>query len=300
MERIQEAIEKARAERQGDIGQTPTIAGNKVLLDEATTAEEQEGGIAADKTVNRQEDTEHTIYHGADAEQLDGYQSVAYIQTRTEEIDEEGLKQNRVIAGFNYDHRVEAYRQLRTQILKVLKDNQWNTLAITSATEGAGKTLTAVNLAISISREVNHTVMLVDLDLRTPSVHRMLKIDVEHGLVDYLHGKAALEKVLVNPGYQRMVVLPSKPLGKYSSEILSSPEMKRLITDIRNRYKNRIIIFDLPPLLRNDDALMFTPSVDATLMVVEDGKTTEEDLKRSVQLLEGSNLVGTILNKARY
>ena len=300
MERIQEAIEKARAARQGDIGQTPTMAGDTVLLNETTMADAQEGGLAVDKTVDIYEDTEHKIYHGADAEQLDGYQSVAYIQTRTEEIDEEGLKKNRVIAGFNYDHRVEAYRQLRTQILKVLKDNQWNTLAITSATEGAGKTLTAVNLAISISREVNHTVMLVDLDLRAPSVHRTLNIDVEHGLVDYLHGKVALEKVLVNPGYQRMVVLPSKPLGKYSSEILSSPEMKRLITDIRNRYKNRIIIFDLPPLLRNDDALMFTPSVDATLMVVEDGKTTEEDLKRSVQLLEGSNLVGTVLNKARY
>jgi protein-tyrosine kinase len=317
MERIQEAIDKARAERQGNIGQTPDMADTVLLsepkaADSAVAGAEQRSKDSAEQSMANNSKTEtasgsapstqqnqHSTYHGAGAEQIDGYQSVAYTQTRSEAIDEEVLKENRVIAGFNYDHRVEAYRQLRTQILKLLKDNNWNTLAITSAHEGAGKTLTAVNLAISISREVNHTVMLVDLDLRDPSVHSTLNIDVENGLVDYLQGTADLENILVNPGYQRMVVLPSKPLGKYSSEILSSPEMKRLVTDLRNRYENRIIIFDLPPLLRNDDALMFTPSVDATLMVVEDGVTTEEDLQRSLQLLEGSNLVGTILNKAR-
>ena len=141
--------------------------------------------------------------------------------------------------------------------------------------------------------------MLVDLDLRQPSLHEMFDITVEKGLIDYLNDEASLEEVLLNPGFQRLVLLPGRALGKYSSEILSSPQMKSLVRDISQRYTDRIIIFDLPPLLRNDDALMFTPTVDATLMVVEDGVTTADDVQRSLQLLEGSNLIGTILNKAR-
>ncbi|MBK7169231.1 MAG: CpsD/CapB family tyrosine-protein kinase [Gammaproteobacteria bacterium] len=225
--------------------------------------------------------------------------NITYTQTRHVELNDKRLAENRVIAGLDYDRRVEAYRQLRTQVLKILKDNQWNTLAITSPGENAGKSLTATNLAISLSREVNHTVMLVDLDLRQPSLHEMFDITVEKGLIDYLNDEATLEEVLLNPGFQRLVLLPGRALGKYSSEILSSPQMKSLVRDISQRYTDRIIIFDLPPLLRNDDALMFTPTVDATLLVVEDGVTTADDVQRSLQLLEGSNLIGTILNKAR-
>lgn len=277
MERIQQAIAKARAERQGKVGQS-----DGVLI----------------QGEPKPERVAQTPRHAEPQNQ--GYEGeVEYTRTRKLDVDDGVLKENRVIAGFDYDDRVEAYRQLRTRLLQILRDNQWNTLAITSAHENAGKTCTAVNLAISMSREINQTVMLVDLDLRKPSVHETLGIEVEGGIVDYLKGDMALEDILVNPGYKRMVVLPGRPLGKYSSEILSSPAMKSLMTDIRSRYESRIIIFDLPPLLRNDDALIFTPNVDATLLVVEDGVTTETDLVRSKRLLEGSNLVGSILNKAR-
>lgn len=280
MERIQEAIAKARAERQGRIGQAAPSA--------PVTSEPVLG------------DNRPASNHARpDHVRLTSGEELQYTRTRKADIDDEFLKQKRIIAGFNHDDRVEAYRQLRTRVLKMLRDNHWNTLAITSAHEDAGKTCTSVNLAISMSRELNQSVLLVDLDLRSPSVHEDLGIDVEHGIVDYLQGDVELEDVLVNPGYKRLVVLPGRALGKYSSEILSSPAMKSLMNDIKNRYESRIIIFDLPPLLRNDDALAFTPNVDATLLVVEDGVTTEAELIRSKRLLEGSNLVGTILNKAR-
>jgi protein-tyrosine kinase len=195
------------------------------------------------------------------------------------EVDSGVLRQKRVIAGLDDDDRVEPYRQLRTQLLKTMHDNKWNTLAVTSAHEGAGKSLTAVNLAISMSRDVNHMVLLVDLDLRTPTVHEKLGLHVEHALIDYLTGDVALEDVLAYPGYQRLVVLPGRALGKFSSEVLSSPQMGRFMSDIRGTYDpSELIIFDLPPLLRNDDALLFTPVADATLLVVEDGVTTNEQL----------------------
>ena len=276
MERIEEAIAKARAERQGKVGQAPALG-------------------SGPNQMSRERPPGQIWLKGNDDELVE----VGYSKTRSVEIDEQQLKENRVIAGFNYDDRVEAYRQLRTRVLKIMRDNNWNTLAVTSSHENAGKTLTAVNLAISMSREVNQTVLLVDLDLRTPSVHEALGIEVNRGIVDYLHNDVTLEETLINPGFQRLVVLPGRAQDEYSSEILSSPAMESLLSEIKNRYKSRIVIFDLPPLLRNDDALILTPKVDATLLVIEDGVTTEAELNRSKLLLEGSNLIGTILNKAR-
>jgi capsular exopolysaccharide synthesis family protein len=280
MERIQEAIAKARAERQGKVGKAPAVGSqSRRLPDGPVVPGVQRPGNFVGKTNEVVE--------------------IAYSKTRAVDVDESQLKENRVIAGFNYDDRVESYRQLRTRVLKMLRDNNWNTLAITSAHENAGKTLTAVNLAISMSREVTQTVLLVDLDLCSPSVHEALGIEVEKGIVDYLQDNVPLEEILVNPGYQRLVVLPGRAQGQYASEILSSPGMMSLLDDIKNRYESRIVIFDLPPLLRNDDALIFAPKADATLLVVEDGVTSENDLRKSMRLLEGSNLVGSILNKAR-
>ncbi len=219
---------------------------------------------------------------------------------RVIDVVEGELREERVVAGLEYEESAAPYRQLRTRVLKEMKDNGWKTLAVTSAHELAGKTLTSVNLAISISRDVNHSVLLVDLDLRTPSVHKKLKFDVEHGLVDFLRGGVELGDVLVQPGYERLFVLPGKSTGRYASEILASPEMKQFMRDIRDdRDASRVIIFDLPPLLRNDDALMITQATDATLLVVEDGVTTEEQLRQSMQMLKGAKLIGVVLNKVR-
>jgi capsular exopolysaccharide synthesis family protein len=212
---------------------------------------------------------------------------------------EDELCEERIIAGLDYDDRVEPYRQLRAQVLKIMRDNGWHSLAITSAHMSAGKTVTAVNLAISISRDVNNQVLLVDLDLRTPSVDEKLHVDVTNGLVDYLNGDVQLDDVLVNPGYERLFVLPGKSTEKFSSELLASPQMKQLLNELDDDADDsRIIILDLPPLLRNDDALVVTPVADATLFVVEDGVTTADQLKQSLQMLKGANLIGTVLNKA--
>ncbi|MBK8970373.1 MAG: CpsD/CapB family tyrosine-protein kinase [Hahellaceae bacterium] len=213
-------------------------------------------------------------------------------------LDEAVLEKNRVIAGLLHDERAEVYRQLRSQILPQMKANGWRTLAVTSPGENAGKTLTAVNLAISIAQEVNQTVLLVDLDLRSPSVHTTLGLAVEKGVADCIKLGEPVENILLNPQFKRLVVMPGKAMEAYSSELLTSPNMRALMEEIVNRYDSRLIIFDLPPLLRNDDALAFTPQVDATLLVVENGVSTEEQVRRCLHLLENSRLIGTILNKA--
>ena len=215
------------------------------------------------------------------------------------DVDDERLREHRVIAASDDDQRVGPYRQLRTQLLKTMRDNQWTTLAITSPNERAGKTLTAANLAIALSKDVSTIVLLVDLDLRTPTIHEILNLNPEKGLGDFLEGQAELEEILFDPGLNGLAVLAGRSAGKYSSELLASPKMRDLMRDLCHQDEANITIFDLPPLLRNDDAILFAPYADATLVVVEDGVTTEDQFQQSMRLLGKANVIGTILNKAR-
>jgi len=284
MESLQEAIEKARLEREGRIGKT--AAPGESLGQSGPAADD--GNIDATKKLSK-----------PDSQPTPLRSQVQYSTTRSVTLNKSTLSMNRVIAGDIHDPRVEAYRQLRSQVLSSMMRNDWRTIAISSAHENAGKTLTGINLAICISQEVTQTVMLVDLDLRTPSIHTTLGIEIDKGIVDHLLHGEPLENILINPEFPRMVVLPGMPQGRHSSEILSSPEMSTFMDDITSRYPDRIIIFDLPPLLRNDDAMVFVPKADAWLLVVEDGATRADDIERSLQLLGQSRVLGTVLNKAQ-
>ncbi len=159
--------------------------------------------------------------------------------------------------------------------------------------------MVAANLAVSLSLEVNHTVLLVDMDLRRPSIHKYFGFEPEHGLADHLTGDVEISSLLVHPGIERLVLLPSSNPIQHSSELISTPMMADLMEDITNRYVSRIIIFDLPPLLHIDDALIFLPKVQSSLLVVEEGVNTPGEVKESLRLLENSNLLGTVYNKAR-
>ena len=221
-----------------------------------------------------------------------------YTHTRTVETDKQNLRERRIITGYEQNMFTDAYKILRTQVFQRLRDNGWNSLVITSPGDHEGKTLTAVNLAISLAMEVDYTVLLVDADLRQPSVHTAFGIDAQYGLSDYLTDDMPLNELLVHPAdIPHLVLLPGgKPLVN-SSEMLNSPKMSRLVGELKKRYPTRIILFDLPPLLTTADAMAFIPHADAALLVVEEGKTQTDALMRAVGLLQGTNLLGTVLNK---
>ena len=226
------------------------------------------------------------------------FESIEYTHSRHIDVKTNVLVENRLIAGVRSDPRATAFRMLRTQVLHAMRENGWTILAVTGPTTGIGKSLVASNLAISMSLEVNQTVLLVDADLRRPAIHKYFDFEPEKGLLDYLNGEADLEELFVNPVYKRLLMIPGRGSSTDSSELLSSPRMMSLLDDLRSKYESRIIIFDLPPLLNIDDAMVFLPNVDATIMVVENGKNTQSDVQASMRLLQGTNLIGTILNKA--
>jgi len=113
-----------------------------------------------------------------------------------------------------------------------------------------------------------------------------------------LDGTAELVDVLINPDMPRLVVLPTNSPIKHSSETLSSRKVAELIKDLRERYKSRVVIFDLPPVLVSDDAIVLLPQIDCVLMVVADGMSTKREIEDTVNLLPSTKLLGTIFNKA--
>jgi len=229
---------------------------------------------------------------------LPALRPITYTQTKRWPLDRLAAQRHRLISGMGTDPVTIAYKMLRTQVLQRTRQHGWKTLAITSPAFGEGKTLTAVNLAITLAREVNRTVLLIDLDLQRPSVAACFGYVPSAGLADYLTGVAALPEILVNPGIERLVMLPGRGRVENSSEALSSPKMTELVQELRDRYPERLVIIDLPPLLVADDALAFSPYVDAMLLVAEEGKTSRDDLRRAVKLLDGVNIIGTVLNKS--
>jgi len=218
-------------------------------------------------------------------------------QTKKIQVDMSTYHNNRIIVGQDHQDARLAYKLLRTQVLRRMSDNNWNSLAITSPGAGEGKSLTAINLAISLAREVNHTVLLVDMDLNTPSIARYFDYQPKLGVGDYLKNGAEINEIMLNPGIERLVILPGRESLPDSSDLMSSPKMVNLIAELKSRYTDRLILFDMPPMLYADDVLAFSPYVDALLIVIEEGKTRQDALLRSVNLLSSQNIIGTVLNK---
>ncbi|MEW8073035.1 MAG: CpsD/CapB family tyrosine-protein kinase [Candidatus Thiodiazotropha endolucinida] len=224
---------------------------------------------------------------------------ITYTKTKSVEVSKDDLREKRVFVGDTNDSITDQYKVLRTHVLQRLKANQWNSLAITSPNEGCGKTLTSINFAISLAREVNHSVLLVDLDLRRPSIQHYFFQDEQPGISEYLTEDVELSEVLFNPGLDRLVILPGNKPFSNSSEMLSSPKMVQLVEDLKNRYPNRMVIFDMPPVLSCDDVIAFSPYIDAVMLVIEEGVTRKDEIKRAFELLDDSNILGTVLNKSK-
>ena len=260
MERIKQALERARAEREGQPRSQPAPA------------------------IQRKAPTGTEIH---------------YDQTRNIEVPDSVARRERVVTAFPEGAFSEAYKILRTQVLQRLKNNDWNVLAVTSPGHGEGKTLTALNLAVSMAMEIDRTVLLIDANLRHPSLHTHLGLPEAPGLSDYLQNDTPLSELLVHPrGAGHLTVLPGgRPLPN-SAEMLGSPKMMHLVEETKTRYPGRIVIFDLPPVLEAADALAFSPYVDAALLVVAEGVTSRADTERAVDLLRNTNVLGTVLNKA--
>jgi len=222
---------------------------------------------------------------------------IHYTYTRKVTVDMDRLRQNRLIVAGSDENLGEAYKLLRTHILHGTKREGRNTLMVTGPLPNEGKTLTAINLAIAISHKVGQTVLLVDSDLRNPSVHRYLDLPSGPGLADYLTSGYPIAESLVHPeGLANLVVLPAGRSTTQSVELLSSSLMVDLVRELKHFYPDRYVLIDLPPLLYAD-ALAFAPLVDGIILVVEAGSTPREEITRALEMLKEFPVLGCVLNK---
>ena len=215
------------------------------------------------------------------------------------DVPEDFLRKMKIIPGAEGDANADAYKLLRTRVLHRMQAKNWVTLGITSPRPRAGKTLTSINLALAIARNPKYTVILVDADTRNPSIHRLFGIEVEKGLVEYLSSDAELDDFLICPGIERFAMLPTARKTSGSSELLAGQKMHSLIDGFRRRAGSLVVIFDLPPALVADDVVAVSSNLDAVLIVVEDGATKTHDLRRTLELMQHVEILGSVLNKAR-
>jgi len=276
----------------------------KKALEKAKEAREAEGQpISADRSsakplANRKMPSE--------ASECRPEVDICYSETKIQKIDDNILKKGKVISLFHDLEKIDEIKTLRTQVLNHLNEVGGNSLLITSSNPCEGKTFTAINLGVSIAQELDRTVLLVDADMRKHNGNHkdfaldFFGTDMREGLSNYLLGQAEITDILVNPGINRLVLLPAgRPLSN-SAELLGSPRMVMLVNDIKSRYADdRIIIFDSSSVLNAADPLVLSRYVDGILFVVEHEKTTTAQLIKSMELLKNKPLIGTVVNKSK-
>jgi non-specific protein-tyrosine kinase len=221
----------------------------------------------------------------------------AYVESKTVSIDVATAVQNHCVALSPDFSEVDYYKVLRTQLRQIGADKGWRTIMVTSVSPGEGKTVTAINLAATFAREYSQTVLLVDADLRRQSIHRYLGYQSQLGLLDVLEGRAAMKDIIVWPGIDKFTIISGGGVVADSSEIMGSPRMQELVMELKTRYDDRYVIFDVPPVMGGADALAFAPLVDCIILVVGTGITRQQELTKALEMLPREKIAGFVLNQ---
>jgi non-specific protein-tyrosine kinase len=228
-----------------------------------------------------------------------GWKPPVYSESCSIHLDIDQLLQNRCVSLFPNSPEAEYYKVLRTNLQQRIKDKEWNTIMVTSVLPDEGKTLTSINLAAAFAKEFDQTVLLVDCDLRRQSVHKYLGFAFDKGIVDYLMNGCTFKDLLVWPNIEKLTLISGGKTISNSTELIGSPKMKALVNEIKYRYDDRYVIYDLPPILSGADAIAFAPLVDCILMVVEEGRTSVKDVKKALELIPVEKFVGYVLNRRK-
>lgn len=227
------------------------------------------------------------------------WNSPVYCESCAVELDPNELARNRCISMISDNKESEYYKVLRTNILQRSREKNWNTIMITSVQPGEGKTLTAINLAAAFAKEFDQTVLLVDCDLRRQKIHQYMNYTNDKGIGDYLTNNCQLKDLIVWPNIEKLTVISGGKTISDSAELLGSPKMKALVSEIKHRYDDRYVIFDVPPLLTGADAIAFATLVDCIVMVVEEGRTSIKDVKKALEMIPSEKFMGYVLNRRK-
>ncbi len=233
---------------------------------------------------------------GEDEQKL-GWNSPSYTQSEAVKLNPADLVANRLLCIDPDSPVMEHYKLLRTQILQRTRPKGWNTVMITSPNPGDGKTTTAINLALTFAREFSNTALLVDADLKQQNIHKMLGYNSQAGLSDYLVYDTPMNDLITWPGIEKLTIISGGSTIGNSTELLGCSRLKELVHEMKTRYDDRYVFFDVPPLINVADAVAFAPIVDAILMVVSEGRTSNNDIKAALQMIPQEKFLGFVKNR---
>lgn len=226
---------------------------------------------------------------------------VVHVAPSGEEVKNKISSDNPLLVTLNNPNSpiAEEYRKMKSILVKKTSGEEFkNTLMVTSSIPGEGKSLTAINLAISLAQEYDHTVLLIDADLRRPTIHTYLSIENKMGLSECLTGEADLGDVIIATGIGRLSIVTSGRSVSNPAELLSSNRMKDLFGEMKRRYHDRYIIFDTPPLLPFAETLSLAHMVDGVVFVVKEQSASQANVKDALETLKGCGLLGVVYNDA--
>jgi protein-tyrosine kinase len=194
----------------------------------------------------------------------------------------------------------EQFRRLRAWIIKPGRDESIKTILVTSAMKGEGKSLIAINLAITVAVELHSNALLVDCDLRNPSLSRWFGFQEQKGLSNYLMGEAELPDLLVKTAINKLSILPGGSIQENPVELITSNKMKSLVQDLRARYDDRYIIIDSSPLLATTEPSVLNNMVDGIIFVIRAGVTPRESVQQALKVLDKQKILGVVLNSQEF
>lgn len=264
MERIQTAIAKGRAARQGN------QQGNALTVPQSKPPAPQDTGVIA-----------------------------AWSALPVAVIDERHFEAARIVAHQPGAH-ANPYDLMRTTLMRHLREQGWSRVAITSPGGACGKTTTCINLAFSLARQAELRVMVIELDLRRPAMMKTLGLEGGARMAAVLAGTEPPERGLVRFG-PNLAFGTSASAVANTAELLSSTQAAAAVDLMEERYKPDVILFDMPPMLVIDDTMAFLDQVDCALMVAASEQTTVDEIDRAgKELADQTTVLGVVLNKCRY
>ena len=197
-----------------------------------------------------------------------------------------------------HSQAAEEYRKLKSVLVKMTEGEPFkNAVMVTSSVPSEGKSLTALNLAVSLAQGLDHTVLLIDADLRRPSLHRYLDMEQGPGLADILMGEAEISQAIVQTGIGKLAVIRGGRHVDNPVELFNSQKMKVLVDELKNRYPDRYLIFDTPPVLPFAESRALANVVDGVLFVVMERLASQSEIKEAYDHVKGG-VLGVVYNAA--
>ena len=274
MEKIQSAINKARAARDAPTAGSAAVPPSVAARDTAEPAPTAQAGLAPDP-------------------------AAAWAALPSFVADAARLRAHRIVT-FGGGPEAVAFDMMRTKVIQQMRANGWRRLAITSPTAACGKSTIALNLAFSLARQKELRTILAELDLRRPTLAKILGLRGRTGFSEVLEGRADFAGATLRHGAGLALALNDGPV-RNPAELLQASPVAGALAAIEARYAPDLLLFDMPPLLVSDDAMAFIGHVDAVLLVAAAETTTIKEVDACErELASQTNVMGVVLNKCRY